>query len=196
MSISPGRVTYFSPRSEAERVMTTQPDRDPRLTHVSIVAADVEESTAFYEDVVGCRRVPTPEFGRQRDFDAEADIGFQILRVGDHQLHLWNDPAHEVEAIRFAHFGIHVDDFEAVYRRAEDREAFAAIGVGSAPPQVFDFNGTAQMYLRDPTGNLVEIDYPDIDELDRSAFAEVVTRETSGPDIGTYTEAVLGSIRR
>lgn len=177
--------------------MTTQSDRAPRLTHVSIHAADVEESTAFYEDVLGCRRVPTPEFGRQADFDADADeeIALQILRVGDHQLHLWNDPAHEVEATRFAHFGVHVDDFEAVYRRAEDLDAFATIGVDSAPPQVFEFNGTAQLYLRDPTGNLVEVDHPDIDALDRSAFADVVTRETSGPDLGVYTEAVLDSIR-
>lgn len=177
--------------------MTTQSDRTPRLTHVSIIAADVAESTAFYEDVLGCRRVPTPEFGRQADFDAEADeeIAFQILRVGDHQLHLWNDPAHEVEAIRFAHFGVHVDDFESVYRRAADRDAFAAVGVDSAPPRVFEFNGTAQMYLRDPTGNLVEVDYPDIDALDHSVFDEVVSRETTGPDIGVYTDAVLDAIR-
>ena len=137
------------------------------------------------------------EFGRQADFDADADeeIALRILRVGDHQLHLWNDPARGVEATRFAHFGVHVDDFEAVYRRAEDRDAFAAIGVDSAPPQVFEFNGTAQLYLRDPTGNLVEVDHPDIDALDRSVFADVVTRETSGPDLGVYTEAVLDSIR-
>lgn len=175
--------------------MTDQPDRGPRLTHVSVIAEDVEESAAFYEDVVGCRRVPTPQFGRQADFDAEEDIALQILRVGDHQLHLWNDPAHEVEATRFAHFGIHVDDFETVYRRAADRDAFAAIGVESAPPRVFDFNGTAQLYLRDPTGNLIEIDHPNIEALDRSVFAEVVSRETSGPDLGVYTDAVLASIR-
>ena len=174
--------------------MSTRSDREPRLTHVSIIAEDVAESAAFYEEVVGCRPIPTPRFGRQADFDAEGEIDFQIMRIGDHQLHLWNDPAREIEATRFAHFGIHVDDFEAVYRRAEDRDAFAAIGVESAPPQVFEFNDTAQLYLRDPTGNLVEIDYPDIDELDRSVFADVVTRETTGPDLGVYTEEVLDSI--
>lgn len=175
--------------------MTSQSHGPPRLTHVSIIAEDVEESAAFYEEVVGCRRVPTPTFGRQDDFDAEEDISFQIVRVGDHQLHLWNDPAREIEATRFAHFGIHVDDFEAVYRRAEERDAFAAIGVESAPPKVFEFNGTAQLYLRDPTGNLLEIDYPDIADLDRSVFADVVSRETSGPDVGVYTAEILSSIR-
>lgn len=38
------------------------------------------------------------------------------------------------------------------------------------------------MYLRDPTGNLLEVDRPGIDALDRSLFAEAVTRETNGSD--------------
>lgn len=174
--------------------MSSPSEPDPQLTHVSIIAEDVDESTAFYEDVIGCRPVPTPEFGKQEDFDAEENIDFQMLRIGDHQLHLWNDPAREIEVTRFAHFGIHVDEFEEVYRRANKRDAFAAIGVESAPPQVFDFNGTAQMYLSDPTGNLIEIDYPDIDALDHSVFADIVSRETAGPDIGVYTDALLESI--
>ncbi len=171
--------------------MSTQSDRRPRLTHVSLIADDVAESTEFYESVLGCEPVPTPEFGAQADFDAEEHIAFRILRVGDHQLHLWNDPARETEAVQFAHFGVHVDDFEAVYRAAEERDAFAAVGAESAPPQVFEFNGTAQLYLRDPTGNLVEVDHPDIDALDTDAFDAVVPRETSGPEVGVYTDALL-----
>lgn len=174
--------------------MTAHSDTETRLTHVSLIAEDVDESTEFYENVVGCERVPTPQFGRQHDFDAEEEIDIQILRIGDHQLHLWNDPAHEIEAIQFAHFGVHVDDFEGVYREAEERDAFATIGDETAPPQVFVFNGSAQMYLRDPTGNLLEVDYPDIDDLDRAAFANVVERETSGPDLGVYTQPVLDSL--
>lgn len=171
--------------------MATQSDGQPRLTHVSLIAEDVAESTEFYESVLGCEPVPTPEFGAQADFDAEEHIAFQILRIGGHQLHLWNDPARETEAVQFAHFGVHVDDFEAIYRAVEARDAFAAVGVESAPPQVFEFNGTAQMYFRDPTGNLVEVDHPDIDALDTTTFAEVVSRETNGPDVGVYTDALL-----
>ena len=166
--------------------MSTTSDRGPRLTHVSVIAADVEESTEFYESVVGCEPIPTPQFGNQEDFHADDGIEFQILRIGDTQLHLWNDPARETESIMFAHFGIHVDNFVEVYHRAEERGVFATVGDESGPPQVFDFNGTAQMYLRDPTGNLVEIDYPDVDALDRSEFANVVTRETVGPETSIY----------
>lgn len=161
-------------------------DRGPVLTHVSVIAADVAESTEFYESVVGAEPIPTPAFGNQADFRADEGMGFQIVRIGDQQLHLWNDPAREPEATMFAHFGVHVEDFEAVYRRAAERDAFAAVGEESAPPQVFDFNGTAQLYLRDPTGNLVEVDHPEFDALDHSAFESVVTRETTGPDTSIY----------
>lgn len=174
--------------------MGADANQQPNLTHVSLIAEDVEESTEFYENVVGCERISTPEFRQQEDFHAEDDIEFQMLYIGDIQLHLWNDPAREPEAIQFAHFGVHVDDFEEVYREAEKRDAFAAIGEESAPPQVFDFNGTAQIYLRDPTGNLLEIDYPDIDDLDHSVFADVVERDTSGPELGVYSEGVLETI--
>jgi len=168
--------------------MVTASDSRPVFTHVSVIAADVDESTEFYESVLGGEPIPTPTFGTQEDFHAEEDIAFQIVRFGTQQLHLWNDPAREVEWTMFAHFGVHVDDFEDVYRRARERDAFAAVGEDSGPPQVFDFNGTAQLYLRDPTGNLVEVDYPDVDALDHSVFDSVVTRETTGPDTSIYDD--------
>ena len=174
--------------------MSSRNDTEPRITHVSLIAEDVDESAEFYENVIGCEPIPTPRFGDQEDFHADEDIAFQMLRIRDVQLHLWNDPARDTEAIQFAHFGVHVDDFEGVYREAAERGAFAAIGEETAPPQVFDFNGTAQMYLRDPTGNLVEVDYPDVDALDHSVFDDVVVRETSGSDLGVYTKGVLNSI--
>jgi catechol 2,3-dioxygenase-like lactoylglutathione lyase family enzyme len=161
-------------------------DRGPLLTHVSVIAADVAESTEFYESVIGAAPIPTPTFGNQADFHADEGIEFQIVRIGDQQLHLWNDPAREPEATMFAHFGVHVDDFETVYRRAAERDAFAAVGKESAPPQVFDFNGTAQLYLRDPTGNLVEVNYPEFDALNQSVFGSVVRRETTDPDTSIY----------
>ena len=34
-------------------------------------------------------------------------------------------------------------------------------------------DGSVQMYLRDPAGNLVELDWPDVTTLDRSVFPEI-----------------------
>lgn len=167
---------------------------DPQVTHISYVARDVEESTRFYEEVLGCERVETPHLGTQADFDSDEHPELQMLRIGDVQLHLWNDPAREIEAVKFAHFGIHVDDFVDVYREAEERDIFATVGDDAAPPQVFDFNGTAQMYIKDPTGNLLEIDHPDISALDTSVFANVVQRETTGSNRHIYSDLTVGSV--
>lgn len=158
----------------------------PQFTHFSVIAEDVPESSAFYQALVDAEPLPTPQFGSQTDFHATDDISIQILRINDQQLHLWNDPAREPEATMFAHFALHVDDFETVYQRAVEQDCFAAIGEPSAPPQVFELNGTAQMYLRDPTGNLFEIDHPNINALDTSVFDTVVQRETTGPTTSIY----------
>lgn len=165
---------------------------DPQVTHLSYVARDVGESTRFYEDVLGGERVETPNLGTQEDFDTDEHPTLQMLRIGDVQLHLWNDPAREIEVVNFAHFGIHVDDFEAVYREAETRDIFATVGDDSAPPQVFEFNGTAQMYMKDPTGNLLEIDHPDFDSLETTEFANVVHRETTGSPRHIYSDLPVG----
>ena len=34
-------------------------------------------------------------------------------------------------------------------------------------------DGSVQMYVRDPAGNLVELDWPDVSTLDRSVFPEI-----------------------
>ena len=54
--------------------------RATRFTHVSIHAYDLEESTRFYVDVFGMRRVPAPDF--------EHPVVW--LEVGDQQLHLFH----------------------------------------------------------------------------------------------------------
>lgn len=47
------------------------------------------------------------------------------------------------------------------------------------------------MYLRVPTGDLVEVDDPDVDALDRSAYDAVVERETTGPAASIYDDIQL-----
>lgn len=168
-------------------MVAKQRSRNPGITHISLIAEEMEESTEFYENVLGFEVIETPELERQEDYESDETTPFQMLRAGDQLLHLWYDPNREPEATRLAHFGVHVDDFEAVYQEAKERGVFAGLGVESAPPRVFKFNGNAQMYLRDPTGNLVEVDYPDIDELDTETFDEIVERGGDyGDGIGVY----------
>lgn len=131
-----------------------------RLNHVSIHADDLEESARFYERVFGLERLPTPRF---------QDTTVVWLRLGDQQLHLFT---RETGPPRYHHFGLEVDDFEAVYREAKelgalDPQAFGRSAVRELP------DGSVQMYLRDPAGNLVEVVWPDVSTLDRELFEDL-----------------------
>ena len=127
--------------------------RATRFTHVSIHADDLEESERFYVDLFGMRRVPSPDF--------EHPVVW--LELGDQQLHLF---LRDTPAPEFHHIGLDVDDFEAAYRVAVERGLFD--GDAWSPTVRALMDGAVQMYLRDPAGNLVEVNWPDASTLDRS----------------------------
>ena len=129
-----------------------------RFNHVSIHAVDMDESLRFYIDVFGMEHVPSPDF----------DVRVEWLRLGDQQLHLF---LRETPAPEFHHIGLDVDDFEAAYVTAQER---GLLDDETFTPTVRELNdGSVQMYLRDPAGNLVEIDWPDITTLDRAIVKNI-----------------------
>jgi hypothetical protein len=52
-------------------------------------------------------------------------------------------------------------------------------------------DGSVQMYVRDPGGNLVEIDWPDASTLDRSLFTDLVRLGDQWPQEGDAARATL-----
>jgi catechol 2,3-dioxygenase-like lactoylglutathione lyase family enzyme len=125
---------------------TTARAASPRvgLNHVSIAAHDLEESVAFYTEVFGLERIPSPEFG----------FPVEWLLAGDRQLHLFesSDPPPTG-----AHLSFEVADPVAVYRAVKERGLLhAPFGYYAAELP----GGELQLYLRDPTGNLVEVNHP------------------------------------
>lgn len=120
------------------------------INHVSVVAPELEASIGFYEELFDVERLPTPNFG----------FPVQWLRVGDLQLHLFERPD---GAPTYHHFALSVDDLPGVYARARvlevfDRRAFRH--------HLYELPGDiAQLYLRDPGGNLVEVDAPGASRL-------------------------------
>jgi YD repeat-containing protein len=129
-----------------------------RINHVSVHAVDLEASARFYEQVFGMERIPAPRFRHPVIW----------LRLGDQQLHLFQRDA---EAPPYHHLGIDVDDFERVYLKAKELGLFDA---GSWYSHIYEHpSGWVQMYVRDPSGNLVEIDWPDVTTLDRSVVTDI-----------------------
>jgi catechol 2,3-dioxygenase-like lactoylglutathione lyase family enzyme len=128
-----------------------------RVNHVSVHAPDLARSVAWYEDLFDARPIATPRFS----------MPVQWLGIGDTQVHLFES---ETEPPSHHHFALEVDDFPAVYRRAGELGAYDGEAFGH---HFFELPGdTAQLYLRDPGGNLVEVDAPGVSALPEEIRAE------------------------
>jgi lactoylglutathione lyase len=151
--------------------------RATRITHVSIFANSLDESARFYEELFGMERVPTATFPES----------VLWLKLGEQQLHLFKIDGNE--PTRNHHFGMDVDDFDAVYARAKElgvlsEDAFGASLRGHSM-------GWVQLYLRDPAGNLVEVDWPDATTLAAATLAEMTPLESMARQEGDAAVATL-----
>lgn len=121
-----------------------------RINHVSVNARDLQESVEFYEDLFGAERLTTPNFG----------FPVQWLALGNTQLHLFE---RDLQPTSHHHFALAVDKIEPVYRAAERRAAFDFDAFGN---NIVELPGDlVQLYVRDPAGNLVEVDCTGVDRL-------------------------------
>ena len=121
-----------------------------QINHVSVNALDLDESVRFYVDLLGAELLPTPNFG----------IPVQWLGLGRTQLHLFE---RDLTPTSHHHLGITVDDIEPAYRAAERHDAFDDEAFGN---RLVELPGdVVQLYVRDPAGNLVELDSPGRDRL-------------------------------
>ena len=128
------------------------------FNHLSIGSRDLDESARFYVEVLGMETIPTYNFGFKTRY----------LRCGDLQLHLFQL---EDSIPTYQHFALDVDDFHAAYEAAKKIGALDYTAFRNPVNELPD--GCVQMYLRDPTGNLIEIDWPDVTTLDRSRILEM-----------------------
>jgi catechol 2,3-dioxygenase-like lactoylglutathione lyase family enzyme len=121
-----------------------------RINHVSVNALDLGRSTDFYVELLGAEPIATPNFG----------IPVQWLALGRTQLHLFE---RDLQPTSHHHFAVTVDDVEHVYRAAERWNAFDDDAFGN---RLVELPGdVVQLYVRDPAGNLVEIDHHGVDRL-------------------------------
>jgi glyoxylase I family protein len=107
------------------------------LHHVSLNVIDVEESVAFYTDVLG---------GALRDDRPELGFDGAWLDVGPQQLHLLDGRVPEDLG---QHLALRVGDLDAtvVELRARAIEVSDPVAIGTG----------RQSFTHDPSGNLVEL---------------------------------------
>lgn len=128
------------------------------LNHVSIPAVDLEASRRFYTEIFDMEELPTPNFG----------INVVWLRVGNRQIHLFET---DTPGSGNQHLAVEVDDFEAAYRRLKEVGAYGGDDGYFSKVYVMP-DGGVQLYFRDPAGNLLEIDHPNVADLDRDLFSD------------------------
>jgi catechol 2,3-dioxygenase-like lactoylglutathione lyase family enzyme len=128
------------------------------INHVSIPTRDLDEAERFYTELVGAERIVSPNFGAP----------VRWLRIGDVQIHLLQDSG---GGSGMGHFGITVDDLASVYERARARSALDPAVNGHYLWELP--GGVVQLYLRDPSGNLVEVNARDAGALPESVRADL-----------------------
>jgi catechol 2,3-dioxygenase-like lactoylglutathione lyase family enzyme len=130
---------------------------------VSIHAYDLEESTRFYVEVFGMRRVPSPDF--------EHPVVW--LEVGDQQLHLFHRDTRRPSSTT-----------SASTSTTSRRPTASRSSAGSSTARVVAQRARAQRRRRAdvparPAGNLVEVNWPDASTLDRSVVTTMRASPTS-----------------
>ena len=114
--------------------------RPTGLHHVSLMTPVVEETVAFYVDVLGLTvRTDRPDFG----------VGGAWLDAGSQQVHLIEGATPNYAG---QHFALRVDDLDGAV--AELR------GLGFEVPEPLVTPVSRQTTVRDPAGNVVELNQP------------------------------------
>ncbi|MEM7263166.1 MAG: VOC family protein [Planctomycetota bacterium] len=139
-----------------------------RINHIALVVDNLEQACRFYEEEFQLEALPGYKF----------DYPAQFYRINDEQqLHLteWDDQP----SFR-GHACIQVDDFAACFRRMKARRAIDLKPWGKVRKLP---DGTYQMFVRDPSGNLIEISAPPGSDVDPQVFED---QEFAQSDPGPY----------
>jgi len=133
------------------------------LNHVSISTRDFDESLRFYTEFLGLEHIATPVMS----------VRVEWLRVGQRQVHLF--PASEPAPDRH-HLAFEIDNFEELFLASAEQGYLVDLPGFAAATLLPD--GSGQMYLRDPSGNLIELTQRDMTQVSRERVPLRVLADT------------------
>ena len=127
------------------------------IHHVNVAVDDIASATEFYRDIIGLDPIATPDLGFPAQFFSIAPG--QELHVN--QL----DDRHQERA----HFCLRLDDFARVVERAAATTAIDSAAWGLATRIG---TGVVQVFVRDPSGNLIELNSLPGERFDDEFYAQ------------------------
>jgi lactoylglutathione lyase len=125
------------------------------IQHVNVNVDDLDGAIPFYRDVLGLALDDTPDQGFRSEF-------FRI--DGTQQIHM--NEIRDERQFR-GHFCLVVPDFMGIFARAKARNAIDIAPWGKVRQLP---SGKMQMFVRDPSGNLIEIASSSSEVIDLAAF--------------------------
>ncbi len=120
-------------------------DVDMRIVgvhHVNLQVADVTAARAFYSDVLGLAEIDRPAFG----------VDWLWFQIGGQQLHIGEAKGHTGPDRQ--HFALQVENLDEVVSAIE-QHGVKVRRAGQTLP-----GAGVQVFLRDPSGNLIELNEP------------------------------------
>jgi lactoylglutathione lyase len=147
------------------------------IQHVNVNVDDLDAAIPFYRDVLGLSLDDTPDQGFRSQF----------FRVdGIQQIHM--NEMRDERQFR-GHFCLVVPDFIGVFARAK---AIHAIDIGPWGKVRQLPNGKMQMFVRDPSGNLIEIANTSREVIDLATLQDDIVE----PERGVYKITPGASVGR
>ena len=135
------------------------------INHVALVVDDLQEAIEFYEQEMGLERLPAFEF----------DYPAQFFKINEtQQLHLteWKDkPSYR------GHWCVEVDDFNALFWRMKELGKIDVEPWGKVRRLP---SGGMQMFIRDPSDNLIEACCRPEFEVDDRIFDDDLAEREAG----------------
>ena len=152
------------------------------IQHVNVNVDDLDAAIPFYRDVLGLPLDETPDQGFRSQF----------FRIGTTQQIHMNEMRDERQFR--GHFCLVVPDFMGVFARAKAANAIDVAAWGKVRQLP---NGKMQMFLRDPSGNLIEIANTSGEPIDLAIFRDDIDNiKLVEPQRGVYRMAPGASIGR
>jgi catechol 2,3-dioxygenase-like lactoylglutathione lyase family enzyme len=128
------------------------------INHVTLIVDNLEKAAEFYEKEMGLEPIPAFQF----------DYPVMFYKITDtQQLHLseWEDK----ESFR-GHVCFKVNNWSKVFHRCKELGIIDITPWGKVRKLT---DGAMQMFVRDPSGNLVELSsMPDSEEIDPAIFED------------------------